>query len=343
MKCIPFLITLGFALCAQAQSPSLPPSFKTSKGQTISNGKVMATTPTGVKIVHDSGIANLPNEELPPEVQSLLGIQAAAPQTFPDLPAQISIKFVTYQSAKIIGLDPDGIRITHSNGNAKINHEDLPPELVALVGPFDQEKAMVFRREEEAKLMQARAQAAEIARQMAGQKAALSEVTPEDSEPSYIERMKEDPNLLSMGLSIALSGSSSGGRSSSRYKDSSSIIDDSSTSNRKMTCHVQSRAGHPQRLRLQCIFLTRPVNGGDIQADVVADTLVNVGANSTATVVASASVDRVDVTANYIGLRFVGGGKYLGWCWRAIDGSGRVAAAHASISGYLRFAQSTPF
>lgn len=58
------------------------------------------------------------------------------------------------KNAKITRVDPDGLRIMHQDGIAKVPHESLPPELKAKYN-FDATEAAAFRKQTEADQMEA--------------------------------------------------------------------------------------------------------------------------------------------------------------------------------------------
>lgn len=349
MRTLLILLLIPMMAAAQSQPVPLPASFSTTKGTTIQGGKVFGKTATHVTILHDAGMAKIPHEELPNEVRALLGLrpQAAASQEV-TLPDPLVIGYTQYAKPRLNGIDPDGIRITHDLGSAKIPYEQLPAEVVALVGPFDPAKAAAARQAAQDQALQARlaaqaqAQAQAAAQVAQAQAAAANESSGAPAMDDHTAALVADPNLLSPSVFVELDARSSGGKSREvTYRSRSGSEEFTDTSNRTMTCFVKSRSESSQRLRLQCLWLTRSVTG-EMVVDVVADGTVTLGPGGKQTVVASGTAVKTDGTYVSLGLQIRTGGKYVAWSWRAIDGQGRITAVRSSTRAYDHYALETP-
>lgn len=332
-------------LCISAQVITLPETFTTTKGQSIRNAKITGTPEGAIKIMHDGGIATLPHNQLPSEVLSLLGITAAPPEEpkimLPDpLVTQLGISYVTPVLTEV---DPDGIRISHSNGRAKVRYEELPATVLEVVGPFDPKLAASFRDQEEERNRTAykNARDAIMEAQNAGNAAAAADQAAMEAQ---LKEFQDDPNKLSSVISVEIKASSTGGKNNeTNWQTWWGSSSKSTTSERTMRCTIQSKSGSPQRMRMQCLLLSRDIGGGkNLHADVVADGNVSLAAGAVKTVVASSGTESTQENYVLIGLRIVSGEKYVGWSWRAIDAQGRIAAVRSSTPAYDRFAWSTP-
>jgi hypothetical protein len=237
-----------------------------------------------------------------------------------------------------VAVEPDGIRIRHALGSAKVKHEELPADIIALVGPFDPKLAKSFReaqleRDREAYAAQRKAIMDAQASSNASVAAALQKIE------EHKNALLADPKLISPSIFVELSAFSSGGKSrDTDWATTWGSYSRSDVSKRKMQCSIISKLGGYQRCRVQCIFLTREVSGGkDLVYEIVADDLVSLGPKITKIVTASGEAEQSDDKYAALGLRVREGVKYVGWCWRAIDGIGRVSAVYSSTPAYDRY------
>ena len=332
---------LSIALSVTAQSTvQLPPAFKTVKGIEIKNAKVSAQNADSIKVMHDGGIATIPHTQLPPEVLTVLGISPSSQPTenVIKLPNPLKTTKTDYQDPELVAVEPDGIRIRHALGSAKVKHEELPADIIALVGPFDPKLANSFReaqleRDREAYAAQRKAIMDAQASSNASVAAALQKIE------EHKNALLADPKLISPSIFVELSAFSSGGKSrDTDWATTWGSYSRSDVSKRKMQCSIISKLGGYQRCRVQCIFLTREVSGGkDLVYEIVADDLVSLGPKITKIVTASGEAEQSDDKYAALGLRVREGVKYVGWCWRAIDGIGRVSAVYSSTPAYDRY------
>ena len=338
------LLILVAMSSARGEAPSLPATFTTMQGKVIKNASISARTEEAIKVMHDGGIANIPLAHLPTEVLTALGITSVAPEEPAiQLPQPFLVGKNNYQKAELTGVDPDGIRIKHDMGAAKVPFEVLPATLIDQVGPFDAKRAGEFR---QAELERNRA-AYTAARQSinAAQAAATNGII---AEQKALEEQKQgllsDPKKISEVVNVRISATSSGGKNRDTvWQTYYGSYDRTDTSKRTMVCTITSRSGGFQRARLQCIFLTRDVSGSrDLLYEIAADDLVNLGPQVTKTVVAGAVTQQSDEKYVMLGLRIKEGAKYVGWTWRAIDAQGRICAVYSSLPAYDRYAWQTP-
>jgi hypothetical protein len=329
------------ALC---EDPPLPPSFTTTQGKVIKNASIRERTESAIKIMHDGGIATIPHNHLPGEVLAALGISTVAPEEpAMSFPQPFTTGNASYQKAELIGVDPDGIRIKHDQGAAKVRFEDLPPFIIQQVGPFDPKRAEEFRiaEQERNRAVYTAARGAINAAQAAATNAAIANQKNLDDQK---QALLSDPQKISDVVNVRISATSSGGKNrDTNWQTYYGSYDRTDTSKRTMVCTITSRSGGFQRVRLQCIFLTRDVSGArELLCEIAADDLVNLGPQVTKTVVAGAITQQTDEKYVMLGLRVKEGAKYVGWTWRAIDAQGRICAVHSSIPAYDRYAWQTP-
>lgn len=339
------LLILIAGMSYAQQAPNLPPAFKTTKGIEFKNAKISAQNGDSIKILHDGGIATIPHGQLPPEVLALLGISAsqAPAENVIKLPDPLATAKNSYTQPELVAVEPDGIRIRHSLGSAKVRHEDLPQSVVDQVGPFDPKLAASFREAQAERDREAYATA-----QRAIQAAQQAETAAAAENNQLVEEHKQallaDPKLVSPSVAVEISASSTGGKSrDTDWATTWGSYSRTDVSERKMVCTVRSKISGYQRARIQCIFLTREVSGGkDLLYEVVANDLVSLGPKVTKAVGASAVAEQSDDRYAALGLRYRDGVKYVGWCWRAIDGQGRVCAVYSSTPAYDRYGWSVP-
>ncbi len=341
-----YLLILLIPLLATAQTApvTLPASFTTAKGTAIANGKVYGRTPTHLTIMHEGGMAKIPHEEMPAEVQTLLGLTPSAPAApVVTLPDSLTIGPAVYTHPKLTGTDPDGIRITHDLGSAKIPFENLPPEITALVGPFDTDKAAAFRVSAREEIMQRGREARTVIQEQEATVEEAKKAVQASLHEAHNAALAADPTLLSPDVYTKIEARSDGGKNSretwrTNYGSGTTVT----TSSRTMTCTVTGARYGAQRFRLQCLWLSRNQATGKMDVDIIADGLVTTGPNATHTVVASAEAQVTDTRYVALRIRDISGGKYIAWSWRAIDGQGRICAVRSSSTAYDAYAYKLP-
>lgn len=318
--------------------------IETVKGKKYSGVKVTAQTDAGLKIMHDGGVAVIPFTELPAHVLTLIGVQAPPPAE-PDvlLPNPLPTPKGEYKDAELTGVDPDGIRIKHAEGVAKVPFESLPQSLLDVLGPFNADAAAKFRLAEAERNREAYVATRQAI--MAAQNA-QSEILEEEKAKLEAQRQEllANPDQVSPVLAIRIAASSTGGKSrDTTFKTSYGSYARTDTSIRNMVCAVSSVSRSYQRAHLQCLFLTRDVAGGQgMNYEIVADDLVSIGPMVTKTVEATGEAQQSDDKYVALGLRFRDGVKYVGWVWRAIDGQGRICAVYSSQPSYDTYGWSAP-
>ena len=338
-----FILFLVFAIAAKSQTaPELPPLFKTTKGVEIKNGKIMSRSDAGLKIMHDNGIITLRPTELPADITNRIGLSPSGEPETKSLPAAITITGKTYASAELAGIDPDGIRIVHSEGASKIPFEEMPPQLVQDFGPFDAELAIKYRAQQ--KEMQAAIHKARIEHiQKENEIAASSQNSPTQA-PSTTTT---PDTIVSSGdvspvVLVKLSARSSGGKNrNTTWETNYGSYNREDTSSRSIYCAVSSLANTPQTVRMQCIFIVRPIQGA-LVGKVVEDKKIQLTPFASAIASAQAEAKSKDDKYVALGMRFQEGEKYIGWSWRAIDGQGRITSVFSSMPHYDRFGWQTP-
>ena len=318
--------------------------IETSKGKKYYGVKITGQTEAGLKIMHDGGVALIPFAELPEHILTLIGAQAA-PKSEPEVPLPNPFKTtkVEYKDAELTAVEPDGIRIKHAQGAAKVPYESLPQSLLDVVGPFSAEAAAQFRLAEAE-----RNREAYLATRQAIMASQNAEAEIIEKEKEKVEEQKQEllanPKKVSPVLAIRIAASSTGGKSrDTTFKTYYGSYARTDTSVRNMVCSVSSIARAYQRAHLQCLFLTRDVTGGQgLNYEIVADDLVSVGPLVTKTVEATGEAQQSDDKYVALGLRIRDGVKYVGWVWRAIDGQGRICAVYSSQPSYDTYGWSAP-
>jgi hypothetical protein len=335
------LFTTSPALC---ENPPLPASFTTTQGKVIKNASIRERTEDSIKVMHDGGIATLPNSHLPPEILTVLGISSVEPsEPTISLPHPFTVGPTSYLKAELTGVDPDGIRIKHDLGAAKVPFELLPPIIIDQVGPFDPKRAEEYRKAEQER-NRAAYTATRNAINAAQAVASNALIADQKALDDQKEALLKDPKKISDVVNVRISATSSGGKNrDTNWQTYYGSYDRTDTSKRTMVCTITSRSGGFQRVRLQCIFLTRDISGSrEFLYEIAADDLVNLGPQVTKTVVAGAVTQQSDEKYVMLGLRVKEGAKYVGWTWRAIDAQGRICAVHSSIPAYDRYSWQTP-
>ncbi len=340
------LLFLVLSACALAENPSkVPSAFTTTKGISIRNARITSQNSDSIRLMHDGGIATIPLSQLPAEVLHALGLSLppAKPEQAIQLPDPIKTIKAEYKSPELIAIEPDGLRIRHSLGSAKIKHEELPNDVIALVGPFDPKLAASFRQAQAERDREA--YAAQRKAILESQNAIMAEAkAAEEKVDEHKQALLADPNLVSPSIFVELSAYSTGGKSRDNdWLTTWGSYSRTDTSSRQMQCAIASKINGYQRARIQCIFLTREVSGGkDLITEIVADDLVSLGPKAAKIVTASGEARQSDDRYALLGLRIREGVKYVGWCWRAIDGAGRVTAVYSSTPAYDRYGWGTP-
>lgn len=138
------IITKAIFSCICLSALDLPLSFKLKNGQEIQNAKIIENGEREIKISHNAGIAKIKHDQLPEEVLILLGLEASSEDEI-KLPSPLSIEGKKFIEPILISIDPDGLKIRHSMGVAKIRYEHLTEDLRIEYGPFDSELASIFR------------------------------------------------------------------------------------------------------------------------------------------------------------------------------------------------------
>jgi hypothetical protein len=373
----PLILTLAFGVgvCCLAQTekakePELPKTFTTTKGLVVQ--KILGRTEQGLRVMHENGISVVPVAELPPEVAESFGIEATPNPDAITLPDPLVVKDKTYLKPALLFVEPDGIRIQHEGGSGKIGYELLPGSVQLSLGGFDHEQAMSFRAAEKERLRLFEAErhlqkmkaiddenkiAAGSSVADGDPPAVVSSTDADDNAPANepLAQLRENPEMVSRNILVALEARSSGGKKVDtpfNNVNGSSLRNDVSV--RNMFCTITSKSAEAQRVRLQCLLVTRTLAESKLQADIVADTKVDLGPNASKLVTTTATASSTDAknvilgvsSADTIyiafGVSFRAGEKYRGWSWRAIDGQGRVCAVRSSLPSYDRLAWSTP-
>ncbi len=348
--CASFILA-AFAFVSAATE--LPKSFKLKNGQEINNAKILDRDDAVLKISHDSGIAKVKIAELPEEVLLSLGIESNAEEEI-RLPNPLMVQNKTYSDAVLLSVEPDGIKIKHALGITKIAYESLPENLLKECGPFDPALALKFRSESQERDREALrlAKEAESKATLANNRSLAASAEERNASK---QELIDNPSKISDFISVELSAYSVGGK---KNLQTGGVLSSTKTetSSRSMRCLVKSKMSDPQRIRLQCLFITRGITGGEqLKASVVADGMVELGEGASKTIEASASAQQVDQRSTFLTatpsqspvitvwqLRSISGEKYIGWVWRVLDGKGRVISVRSSIPHYDRFGWTTP-
>lgn len=379
--CLVLLVQIQAAnLCAAPIS--LPEKFYTRGGVSIEKGKMLGQTTDAIKVMHSNGISLIPHSDLPPEVASLLGINIEEAEGFSDelpLPNPLVTAKFNLKNPSLSGIDPDGVRVRHSNGITKIPYEDLDADLLTRFGPFDAKQAGIFREREKEiqKIAYKAVQAAKMAdaQLLSGEsiQSSSASVGADSSDVSLHSKptpalgskaatkqaLLENPSIISDIVRVVISARSDGGRINEDSRgpqtmDRTKVV----TSFRNISCTIESKWDNYQRVKLQCLLLTRGiVGGGPLTANIAGETTVDLApageTGGTKAVTVTAEAVRFDSTKQvatlttvmakyilYVNVR--GGEKYVGWCMRVVDGLGRVCAVTSSIPHYDRFGWQAP-
>lgn len=335
------LVCLAISSLTIAQeAKQLPSEFTTTKGQKITGAKLTGQGPDSIKVMHDGGIATLPVSQLPKEVLTALGLEATESSAVDSykLPSPFETTRTSYTEAELMAVEPDGIRIKHTLGTAKVPYEELPEQVKSDLGPFDPSRATAFR-EAQAEQNRMAQQAAREALKKATAANYAASIEAQKREDQHKEDLLKNPRLVSPRVFVELIAYSQGGKNrDTSWATTYGSFARTDVSTRKMYCTIVSKAGGVQRVRLQCLFLIREVDGAkDLLYEVAADDLVSLGKNAQKSVVASAQAEQSDENYAALGLRVKEGVKYVGWCWRAIDGLDRVTAVYSSTPAYDKY------
>jgi hypothetical protein len=328
----------------RAQEIKLPSSFKTTSGIEIKNPRVTGRTEEAVKIMHDGGIATIAYSQLPLEILEALGLQAqSVVSDVIKLPDPLATTKGTYLKPELRAVEPDGIRIIHTLGTAKIWHEHLPISVAESVGPFDPVRATEFREAEAERARQHYKEGRKVLND--AQRAANNyEQSQRDAVEAQKAQLVDNPEMVSPIVSVQLSASATGGRNRDKtYQAPWGSHAWTDTQRRSMVCRIASNVKSYQRVRVQCLFFTKEVSAGrSVLSEIVADTKVSLGPLSAKTIEATATAEVSDENYVAIGFKLRTGAKYAGWSWRSIDGKGRITSVFSSNANYDKDAWSLP-
>lgn len=350
------VLGLILSILSSASAVDLPDTFTTTKGQIISRGRIIMEQMDAVKVLHDGGVTLIPLNQLPAEIKTLLGIGETKSEEEIKLPELLTLDGKDYNKPLLLAIEPDGIRVQHSNGTAKLKYEKLEPSLQKLLGGFDAVRAADFRTAEMERQKQALASIAE-AKEMerainSGQVSASPpsidgnaspKLSASSTDAEEMAGLASDPSLISRVVNVRLTGRSEGGKSrETSWQTDYGSFARRDTSSRRFMCQVTSTGSKPQRARIQALWLTRSMANGTLGVAILEDAKVNLAVSGSATVGAVGEVVNVDEKFVMLGTQVRTGNKYIGWVWRAIDGQGRVCAVTSSIPSYDHYGWETP-
>lgn len=328
-----------FAAAAIACSPlvaggaELPKRIVTPKATYI-NPRVVHLGDRILKISHEAGIANILLSDLPADVCLALNIPFSGGPKI-TLPSPFKAGGVTYESAQLLSVDPDGIRISHASGSAKVRYEHLSHDITAQLGGFNFEAAAAFR--ESVALQQQQAHSA-----IADTKQAMNApgLGPSPTDPSSNNQSQQTEGPVSVGPSITMVGKtvSMGREVTTTWSTSWGSYQKTGNSRRCVALTVSTVARRPQQATVEMLFLWRNKDNRDLEViSVGSDTAVVVDGHPKVLTIETAESD-TDEKYVILGIREKSGRRYLGWVARAKDANGQIVAACASVPHYVRYA-----
>jgi hypothetical protein len=339
-----FFLAAALGVESESKDPILLETLTTKSGKVFKNCKVTEKGEEMFKVVHDAGVASVKYSDAPQAVLEILQIQTVqSDEEIPKLNNPFKAGPKVFENAEIVGVDPDGIKISYRDGVAKVKYEFLEESLKEALGGFDSAAAIAFR---EMEAEQNRA-AYRLAREAiaAGQNVGNSSNSESGSGGvDEKDRLMNDPQALTMSANVALEAQSVGGKTrGTNWATAYGSYDRIEVSQRRASALVRSVTERPQRVRVQCLEVSREVSGAkDVNLKVVFDENVELGGRGEKAVTASIFVGQRDENYAALGVRVREGAKYLGWVWRAIDGHGRICAIRSSTPGYDRYGWQTP-
>lgn len=143
-----------------------------------------------------------------------------------------------------------------------------------------------------------------------------------------------EEEAISKEADVTLTGTSSGGKrrnttwetdyGSREFKDTSSHM-----VHLKVTSRLRKK---DQRVLIEFIWITRPAEGGALEATPLDSQVVKLLPSQSVTVNVGATVSNTDSKYVAIGYQEKTGQKYIGWSARAVDGNGKVIAITSSLA-----------
>jgi hypothetical protein len=245
---------------------------------------------------------------------------AADPAPLPGLPEPFVNGTHEYHHAQLLSVDATGITFQHDGGRARIPVRDLDPAVKHYIT---------------AAMTLAQATPASPAKPVIPTTPAppVRHVAP--AAPVVVQ----DPEALTVGAKLWLTGQAQGGKS--RYepwKTDYGSYQRVDTSSYQLMCTIKTLVQTPQRVRMQAFRISRNLDNNQLETLLVGDFKVTYGGHIPTTVSAICLASNSDNNYVALGTREVGGDKYLGWIWRAIDGASKVVAVVSSQSTFDRWA-----
>lgn len=329
MKAIRLLLPVALAFATLKASPSypdLPDPLTTAKG-VFRKAKIFNVTGDIVRIFHEGGITAVSPADLPPDLAAALGFAPGAPVAFPGLPNPFKVAGTTFIEARITAVEPDGIRISHTAGNSKIQYELLDDSLQAALGGFDAGKAAAHR----AQVQKAQASAMQAAQ-------AQASAVPDDIAAANSEMEKVAPNTVNPSIRLTAK-TVSWGRSTDTvtWTDTWGSFSKTSTTSRAIAVTVTSVARTPQQVDIEVLFLWRDQQTRQMEITTTGRKKVVVVDGHPVTI---AGQDQAQDTLDKdyaFGIEQKQGRRYVAWVARAVDSSGKVVAIYASVPSYEKY------
>jgi len=328
-----FLLPLFAAAVCAADKPKLPEMIKLRDGRAVGHASLLEIRGDNIKLMHDGGVSVIPITAFLESEQKLLGFEAVAPA--PDvipLPNPFKAGKNEYIGAHLSGVEPDGIRISHQGGAAKIGYELLDSKLQDMLGGFNPTAATAFReqeRERQAHII-ANIESAKNASIEADNKVAAKSSVPDSGDE--MKRLLADPNIISDAANVLLTGGSSGGmRRNTTWQTDYGSYNREDQSFHDITVKITSRLRSPQRVVVEILWITRSENGGPLTPTKIGEHKVLVGANQSVSVTSGGKADRTDDKYVALGIQIKTGSKYVGWSARARNGRGQIIAVTSSM------------
>ena len=185
-----FLLVIGMAVNAE--------DVTTAEGQVLKNVKVVGEKPEGVKLMHDGGIAIVPNSALPaeflaahklsaspgaPSASEAVALNGILEKFVASTPTLKTIDGREFKTSQIKSADPTGLKIFADSGLVKLKFTEVSKEIQDLFH-YSAESAAAYERTQEEKTKNA----ADLGQRMANA-ASVVDKRPPYARLSFVQNM----------------------------------------------------------------------------------------------------------------------------------------------------------
>ena len=245
------------------------------------------------------------------------------------LPKEITtVKGKHYTDVVLKQVDPDGVRIIHSAGLAKIPFQELPEALRAQF-PVNAEQAAAFKAKQEEEARTAAAKIAEDRVKMAEQGNKIAGQTQTD----LAKRRAEQPQA------VRLTAVNSGGRSETPvWVTDYGSYDKVGTTGRTLYLTASTLARDQVAGKLEVLWLLKDEGSNKPVMMYGGKKPVSCIQGTDAHFIASMELDDRDTKYAALGLQDKSGLRYKGWVARFTDAKGRVTGTAASLPELVKYA-----